>query len=249
MNFDEHEAHDEPRVYVSVREPRYVGVCSGHAGTGPWSAAAPVIPYDRARRAAAEESIGYDVDAEIDAWFEPPLQPSTGEQWQVWAVSELALTALRGVEREFPGLRYYIVLSSQGDEVRARALARRFSAGDDRFLALDEQRAIVSTGDIEDVAFLAGYSLRGALRPFITVLARSKQCVAALYFDWDEDRFYIAETGGVMMRHVVSAASALCFEVVDDDGHIFMMSGTPEYVANLRAWIAGGSKALPEALL
>jgi hypothetical protein len=249
VNFDEHEAHDRPRAYVCVREPQYVGVCPAHSGTGPWSAAMPVVPHDRAPRAAEGKSAEYDVGADIDAWFQPPLQPSAAAEWQVWAVSELALAALRGVAREFPGLRYHVVLLTQGDERRARVLARRFSADDDRFLALDEQRVVVATDDIEDVAFLAGYPLRGALRPFITVLARSARCAAALYCDWDDDRFYIAETDGVVMRHVLAAAAALGCELVEDDGYIGMMSGTPEYVAELRAWIGSGSKALPEALL
>ena len=48
---------------------------------------------------------------------------------------------------------------------------------------------VVATDDIEDVAFLSGYPLRGLLRPSVTVLARSKQYVAALYFDCDTDRF------------------------------------------------------------
>lgn len=249
MNFDEHEGHDHPRAYVSSREPRYVGICPGHSETGPWSAAVPVVPCERSPRAPERESAEYDVDADIDAWFHPMLHPSTAAEWQEWAVSELALTGLRFVQRGFLGLRYHVVLLTQGDERRASVLARRFSADDHRFLALDEEHVVVATDDIEDVAFLAGYPLRRALRPFITVLAQSTQCAAALYFDWDDDRFYIAETGGVVMRHVLTAASALGCEVVDDDGYIGMMSGTPEYVAELRAWIAGGSKALPEALL
>lgn len=108
---------------------------------------------------------------------------------------------------------------------------------------------VVATDDIEDVAFLSGYPLRGLLRPSVTVLARSKQYVAALYFDCDTDRFYIAETGGVVLRHALRAVSTLGFQLVDDDGYVAMMSGTPEYVAKLRAWIAGGSKALPPSLL
>jgi hypothetical protein len=260
MNFDEHDGHDDPRAYVSTREPRYVGVCPGHEGVGPWGPAMPVvldpdvirkrqqIAHD-ARLALSAAGPNDDVEAEIDAWFQLPLEPSTGAHWQKWAVSELALAALRGVEREFPGLRYHVVVSTQGDERRACVLARHFSASDDRILALDERRFVVATDDIEDVAFLAGYPLRGALSPFVTVLARSKRYGAALYFDWDDDRFYIAETGGAVLRHALWVASAAGYEIVDDDGDIFMMSGTREYVAELRAWIAGGTKALPPSLL
>lgn len=202
-----------------------------------------------ARTSLDAAALENDVEADIASWFEDPLPPPTGAHWEVWATSELALMALRGVERDFPGLRFHVVLETQGDERRACALARHFSADDDRVLARDERRVVVSTEDIEDVAFLAGYPLRAALRPFVTLLARSKKYVAALYFDSDTDRFYIAETGGVALRNALWAVSALGFEVVDDDGHVFMMSGTPEYVAELRAWIASGSKALPQSLL
>ena len=105
----------------------------------------------------------------------------------------------------------------------------------------------VSTGDVEDVAFLVGYHLRRALCPFVTVLARAAGFVAALYFDWDDDRFYLAEKDGVVLRHVLWAASASGFDVVNDDGYIYMMSGAADYVAELRAWIDGGGIGLPQA--
>jgi len=261
VNFDEHEGHNSPRAFVSVREPRYVGVCPGHEGIGPWAPAVPFVPdpesIERVKwlglraqldpSAAEPHSLDANVEADVDSWFRH--SPSDGAQWQAWTVSELAVAALRGVEREHPGIRYHVVVSCQRDERRARVFARRFSTDDERFVVQDEQHVVVSTDDIEDVAFLAGYPLRGALSPFVTVLARSKQCVAALYFDWDDDRFYIAEPGGVVLRHAIWAASALGFEIVDDDGYIGMMSGTREYVAELRAWINSGSKALPDALL
>jgi hypothetical protein len=212
----------------------------------------PFVPRDRdaieKAGIVADASAEYDVGADIEAWFEPTVEPETGSQWQARAVSELALAALRGLADEFPGIRFHIVLLTRADERRAHVLARRFAADDDRFLTLEDERVVIATADIEDVAFLAGYPLRGALCPFITVLARSPEFAAALYFDWDDDRFYIAETSDTLLRHALWAASALGFEVVDDDGHIFMMSGTPEYVAELRAWIASGSKTLPEAL-
>ena len=251
MNFDEHDAHDHPRAYVAAGEPRYVGVCPGHQGIGPWSPAVPFVPLDEDAVGKIDLGAGakYDVAAEIDAWFEPTEEPATGAQWQVWAVSELALAALRGLAREFPCIRYHVALLSRAGDRRAHVLAKRFAADDDRFSTLDDERAVIVTDDVEDVAFLAGYPVRGALCPFITVVARSPKCVAALYFDWDDDRFYIAETSDAVLRHTLWAATALGFEVVDDDGHIFMMSGTPEYVAGLRAWIAGGSKGLPDGLL
>jgi hypothetical protein len=263
MSFDEHDGHDRPRAFVSVREPRYVGVCPGHEGTGPWGPATPFVPDPQSIErmkwfalqaqldpsAAEPESLdaASEAEADIDSWF--GHAPSDGAQWQVWATSELALAALRGVARECPGLRYHVVVSAQSDERRACALARRFAAHDDRFAAIDEQHVVLSTGDIEDVAFLAGYPLRGALSPFVTVLARSAGCAAVLYFDWDHDRFYFVETGDVVLRHVLWAASELGLDIVDDDGDIFMMSGAREYLAELRAWIVSGSKALPEALL
>ncbi len=194
------------------------------------------------------DAVEPDVHAQIDGWFHVPLPPSDGSQWQVWAASELAVAALRGVERECPGLRYHVSLSCASDDRRAAALARRFPAHDERFVAVDEDRVIVATGDIEDVAFLTGFPLRGALSPFVTVLARSADCVAVLYFDWDDDRFYVAETGGVVLRHVLWAASAFGLDIVSDGGEIFMLAGTPEYLAEMRAWIQSGSKALPEAL-
>jgi hypothetical protein len=261
VNFDEHDGHDHARAYISVREPRYVGVCPGHEGIGPWGPAVPFVPdpesIERIKWLALQamldppdaepESTSASVEADIDSWFQH--SPSDGAQWQVWAVSELAVTALRGVEREFSGLRYHVVLSCQGDERRTCALARHFSTGDERFVAHDEHHVVVATDDIEDVAFLAGYPMRGALSPFVTVLVRSTGCVAALYFDWDHDRFYIAETRGIVLRHALWAATALGLEIVNDDGDVFMMSGTPEYVAELRAWIDSGSETLPEALL
>ena len=148
MNFDEHDGHDHPQAYVSAREPRYVGVCPGHEQIGPWSPAAPVVPVPDALRKMdqlAQQTrmsldaavLEYDVEADVAAWFEDPLPPSTGAHWEVWATSELALMALRGVDREFSGNRYHVVLSTPSDERRARALARHFSADDDRFLACD----------------------------------------------------------------------------------------------------------------
>lgn len=261
MSFDEHEGHDNPRAYVSVREPRYVGVCPGHEGIGPWGRRVPYVPDpDSIERmkwlalqaqldppAAEPENLAAAAETDIDGWFRHT--PADGAQWQAWAVSELALAALRSVEREYPGLRYRVVVSCGGDERRACALARHFATDDERFVAVDDEHVVVATDDVEDVAFLAGYPLRGALSPFVTVFARSAGCVAALYFDWDDDRFYIAETGGVVLRYALWAAAALGFEVIDDDGETFMMSGTPEYVAELRAWIDSGSEALPEALL
>lgn len=260
MNFDEHEGHELPRVYVSEREPRYVAIWPGHEGIGPWSPAVHVAP----RRGSTQEGDriapharpqpdtgGWDAvepdAAAVDEWFRVPLPPSNEREWQAWVVSELALAALRGVEREFPGLHYHVAVSCNDDERRACGLARYFSAHDERFIARDEHHVFVSTGDIEDVAFLAGYHLRRALCPFVTVLARATGFVAALYFDWDDDRFYLAEKDGVVLRHVLWAASASGFDVVNDHGYIFMMSGTADYVAELRAWIDGGGIGLPQA--
>ena len=104
----------------------------------------------------------------------------------------------------------------------------------------------VATRSLADVRFLIGYHVWRALVPSARVLVRTPDVVAAVDLDWDAERFYIAENGDVLMRHVRSSAAKLGLEVIDNDGDIRMVDGTAESLDALRTWMRNGAVGFPD---
>jgi hypothetical protein len=159
---------------------------------------------------------------------------------------EVVLAALHGLAEERGGARYRVALYASDDERRRRTLAKRFSTNDDRIVTSDEEKVVVATRSLADVRFLVGFHVWRALVPTARVLVRTPDVVAAVDLDWDAERFYVAEVGDALLRHVRSSAAKLGLEVIDDDGEIPTVAGTRESLAALRAWMRGGAVGLPD---
>jgi len=129
-------------------------------------------------------------------------------------------------------------------ERRRAALRARLS--DDLWLAVDdEQRAVASTRSLAVVGSLIGLDLARELAPHVTVAVRADDFAAALYFDWDEDRFYVAESGDVVLEAAQEAARRVGFDTAVADDGIWVMGGLHEYFAKLNAWARDPRGTLP----
>jgi hypothetical protein len=79
----------------------------------------------------------------------------------------------------------------------------------------------------------------------VTVAVRADEFAAALYFDWDEDRFYVAESGDVVLQAAQEAARQVGFDIAVADDGIWVMGGLPEYFAKLQIWARNPRGTLP----
>lgn len=247
MNFERHDAHAVPLVFVAHADPMFVAVCSPHDERGPWGEPQPYRRLTDAERAAAAIVHGARARAE----FEDDAAANEGDHgrlvWSDWvtdARSRLAAGALALLQERFRDVRFDIEIEAVAEQ-RRPALAAYANAEELWFAVDDEQRAVVATRSTDAVSYVTGLEFTRSLCPYVTVAVRGNDLRAVLYFDWDDDRFYVAEPGGVVVAAALEVARrAGCDEAVADDG-IWVMSGLHEHFAKLKAWALGPGNGLP----
>lgn len=244
MNLERHDPHAAPLVLVAHAEPMFVAVCPPHGEPGPWSMPAPFRQPTRAETEAEAIVTAARAGEQHDDEEETGGDELSGPNWQADARSRLAVAALRRAAEDLRNVRFDVELVAKAERRRA-ALSARVRSDDVWFVVDDEQRAVVSTRSFDVLESFTGLDLARELWPYVTVAVRADDFAAALYFDADEDRFYIAEPGDVVLHAAIEISrQAGCDVAVADDG-IWVMSGLHEYFAKLKTWARDPRGSLP----
>jgi hypothetical protein len=249
VNFERHDGHAIPRVFVPQADPMFVAVCAPHDEPGPWGEPVPFVPRSEAEqqaeaiaraaraRAEPESETGAAGDGADDGSL-------TRYEWEVDTRSGLAVAALRLLQGRLRDVRFDIEVCANAEQ-RRPALAAYRDSDQLWFSVDDENRAIVSTRSLDAVRFITGVEVALAAWPYVTVAVRAEGFAAALWFDADQERFYVAERGSLVFDAALDAARDAGFEQAVADEGVWVMSGLHDYFASLKTWAQGPADALP----
>lgn len=248
MNLERHEGHAVPRVFFADADPMFVAFCAPHDEAGPWGEPEIFKPFTNAERRAAvdaanllasSQSNGQPAadapaahasdEAQQDGWIVGP------QEWAVDARSKLAAAALRAVTERLHEVRLDIEIVATAEQ-RRPALAAYPNSDDLWFVVDDDERAVVATRSLDVVEFVTGLRITRELSPFVTVAVRADDFAAALYFDWDDERFYVAEAGDTVLQAALNLARRTGCEVVEADDGVWMMAGLDRTFFALKSW-------------
>jgi hypothetical protein len=258
VTLDDHGTHTVPYLFVAETSPRYAAVCGPHEGNR-WGEWAPFVPLEPDPDRYAPEAIAarreyYRLHPEpsdeefIDGVYAGQT-PEVGEYgWCTLMREHIAIAALRGVIDESGPLDYDIAFYS-GHEWRSYALGREFAANDLRVVRQTPHSMLISTRSLDDVQFLVGFHTYRVLAPQVTVIARNDTFLGAITFNYDDDRFFIAERGDALLRHTLWAGTSRGLEIINDPGPCLSAAGTHEYMESVQGWVDGQSSQTVASLL
>jgi hypothetical protein len=246
VNLERHEGHAAPRVFIPKADPMFIAVCAPHDEPGPWGE--PVAFQPRTRAEVHAETIvaaaRAHAETEVDAEDDDDRATLSRPDWEADTRSGLAVAALRLLGGRLRNLRFHVEVVAQAAQ-RRPALSAYASPNDVWLVVDDDERAVVATRSLPAVAFLTGLEIARALGPFVVVAVRADDFAAALYFDLDEDRFYVAEPGDVVVQAALEAARQAEFDVAVADKGVWVMGGLHEYFASLKSWALRPGDGLP----